>query len=55
MMQPVAITIEDIAIHIGRKAGIKESCMSSFEYQIQVEGGLTFSQGKQRPSDMHGS
>jgi hypothetical protein len=26
MLQPVAITIEDFAIYLGKKAGLKESC-----------------------------
>jgi Membrane bound O-acyl transferase family len=30
MMQPVAITIEDFAIYLGRKAGLKESCKNFF-------------------------
>jgi hypothetical protein len=30
MMQPVAITIEDSAIYLGRKVGLKESCKNLF-------------------------
>lgn len=26
MMQPVAITVEDLAIYLGRKAGLKANC-----------------------------
>lgn len=26
MSQPIAITIEDFAIYLGKKAGVKESC-----------------------------
>ncbi len=29
MIQPVAITVEDFAIHVGKKAGLRDTCKSS--------------------------
>ena len=34
MMQPVAITIEDFAVYLGKKAGLKETCKYSFIFLV---------------------